>query len=88
MVIWLARAAGFGTSWKALAEQGLITPRRGGGHRDERARPPGPAHPSSLLARDYPILLGMFLLISLAVILANLITDLAYARLDPRIRYQ
>ena len=43
---------------------------------------------SSLLARDYPILLGMFLLISLAVILANLITDLAYARLDPRIRYQ
>ena len=43
---------------------------------------------SSLLARDYPILLGMFLLISLAVILANLITDLAYAWLDPRIRYQ
>lgn len=43
---------------------------------------------SSLLARDYPILLGMFLLISFAVILANLITDLAYARLDPRIRYQ
>ena len=43
---------------------------------------------SSLLARDYPILLGMFLLMSLAVILANLITDLAYARLDPRIRYQ
>jgi ABC-type dipeptide/oligopeptide/nickel transport system permease component len=30
----------------------------------------------------------MFLLISFAVILANLITDLAYARLDPRIRYQ
>jgi len=43
---------------------------------------------SSLLARDYPILLGMFLLISLGVILANLITDLAYAWLDPRIRYQ
>jgi peptide/nickel transport system permease protein len=43
---------------------------------------------SSLLARDYPILLGMFLLISLAVILANLVTDLVYAWLDPRIRYQ
>jgi peptide/nickel transport system permease protein len=43
---------------------------------------------SSLLARDYPVLLGMFLLISFAVVLANLITDLAYARLDPRIRYQ
>ncbi len=25
MVLWLARAAGFGTSWKELAEQGLIT---------------------------------------------------------------
>jgi ABC-type dipeptide/oligopeptide/nickel transport system permease component len=43
---------------------------------------------SSLLARDYPVLLGMFLLISLGVILANLITDLAYAWLDPRLRYQ
>jgi ABC-type dipeptide/oligopeptide/nickel transport system permease component len=28
------------------------------------------------------------LLISLGVILANLMTDLAYAWLDPRIRYQ
>ena len=26
MVLWLARAAGFGTSWRELAEQGLITP--------------------------------------------------------------
>ena len=43
---------------------------------------------SSLLSRDYPVLLGMFLLISIGVILANLITDLSYARLDPRIRYQ
>ena len=42
---------------------------------------------SSLLSRDYPVLLGMFLGISLAVVLANLITDLVYARLDPRIRY-
>jgi len=25
MVIWLSRAAGFGTSWKALADRGLIT---------------------------------------------------------------
>ena len=42
---------------------------------------------ASLLARDYPVLLGMFLLISLAVVLANLLTDLVYAWLDPRIRY-
>ena len=26
MVLWLARAAGLGTSWRELAEQGLITP--------------------------------------------------------------
>jgi len=38
-------------------------------------------------ARDYPVLLGMFLLISLTVILANLITDVTYAFLDPRIHY-
>jgi len=37
------------------------------------------------LARDYPILMGMFILISVTVILANLVTDLVYAFLDPRI---
>jgi peptide/nickel transport system permease protein len=39
------------------------------------------------LARDYPILLGMFILVSTAVILANLVTDVIYALLDPRIQY-
>ena len=43
---------------------------------------------SSLLTRDYPVLLGMFLLVSLAVVLANLVTDLAYGWLDPRVRYE
>jgi len=43
---------------------------------------------SSLLARDYPALLGMFLLVSLAVVFANLVTDLACGWLDPRIRYE
>jgi len=42
----------------------------------------------SLLARDYPVLLGMLLFVSLGVVLANLITDIVYAWLDPRIRYQ
>jgi peptide/nickel transport system permease protein len=42
---------------------------------------------SSLSARDYPVLLGIFLLVSLSVVVANLLTDLAYGRLDPRIRY-
>jgi peptide/nickel transport system permease protein len=43
---------------------------------------------SSIQTRDIPVLLGMFLLVSTAVIVANLLTDLAYAWLDPRVRYE
>lgn len=42
---------------------------------------------SSIQTRDMPVLLALFLLVSLAVILTNVMTDLAYAWLDPRIRY-
>jgi peptide/nickel transport system permease protein len=42
---------------------------------------------ASIQSRDVPVLLGMFLLVSLAVVLANLVTDLVCAWLDPRIRY-
>jgi peptide/nickel transport system permease protein len=38
--------------------------------------------------RDYPVLMGLFLLVSFSVVIANLITDLLYGRLDPRIRYE
>jgi peptide/nickel transport system permease protein len=38
------------------------------------------------LARDYPLLMGIFLVAALSVILANLLTDLAYGLLDPRVR--
>jgi peptide/nickel transport system permease protein len=40
----------------------------------------------SILRRDYPLLLGILVLSSTIVILANLVTDLCYAWLDPRIR--
>lgn len=40
----------------------------------------------SIYTRDYPVLMGMFILISVGVILANLVTDLLYSVLDPRIR--
>jgi peptide/nickel transport system permease protein len=43
---------------------------------------------SSLQTRDMPVLLAIFLLVSLAVIVTNVVTDLAYAWLDPRIRYE
>ncbi|MBI2154014.1 MAG: ABC transporter permease [Candidatus Rokubacteria bacterium] len=41
----------------------------------------------SVFTRDYPVLLGIFLTVSLSVVLANLLTDLLYAYLDPRIRH-
>ncbi len=40
----------------------------------------------AVLARDYPVLQATFLLITLLVILANLLTDLLYPVLDPRLR--
>lgn len=40
----------------------------------------------SIGRRDYPIIMGGFLLAAVGVLIANLITDLTYARLDPRIR--
>ncbi len=36
---------------------------------------------------DYPLALGSFLFISLVVLIANLIVDILYAYLDPRINY-
>ena len=42
----------------------------------------------AIYARDYPTLLGMFVVVSFAVILTNLVTDVVYAFLDPRIRYK
>ncbi len=43
---------------------------------------------SSVQARDTPIVLGLFLIIALTVVIANLLTDLTYAWLDPRVRYR
>ena len=40
----------------------------------------------ALSARDYPVLQGIFLLVTVCVVLANLITDLIYDRIDPRVR--
>ncbi len=40
----------------------------------------------SVVRRDYPVLQGAFLLIAVAVILANLIADLTYSYLDPRVQ--
>ncbi|MFJ6569200.1 ABC transporter permease [Streptomyces sp. NPDC091292] len=41
---------------------------------------------TALQQRDYPVMQGVFLLITLTVLLANLLADSVYALLDPRIR--
>ena len=41
---------------------------------------------SAITARDYPVLQGIFLLLSITVVLANLVADLVYGLLDPRVR--
>jgi peptide/nickel transport system permease protein len=40
----------------------------------------------ALAARDYPVLQGVFLLLAISVVLANLAADLLYGLLDPRVR--
>lgn len=42
----------------------------------------------AILARDYPLVQGLTFFVAGSFILVNLITDLAYAWLDPRIRYR
>jgi peptide/nickel transport system permease protein len=39
-----------------------------------------------VLARDYPLLQGAFLLVTVGVVGANLLADLTYPLLDPRVR--
>ena len=39
----------------------------------------------AVLARDYPLIQGAFLVITLAVVGANALADLAYPFLDPRV---
>jgi ABC-type dipeptide/oligopeptide/nickel transport systems, permease components len=41
----------------------------------------------SVLNRDYPVIQGVVLLVALCFVLINLITDLTYGLIDPRIRY-
>lgn len=42
----------------------------------------------SMNGRDYPVLLGLLMFGSFMLVLINLLTDLLYAALDPRVRYE
>jgi peptide/nickel transport system permease protein len=41
----------------------------------------------AILQRDTPVLLGILLVVSVTVVVVNLLVDLVYAVLDPRVRY-
>ncbi|MEW5865851.1 MAG: ABC transporter permease [Bacillota bacterium] len=41
----------------------------------------------SVKHHDYPVLQGTFIVLALAVIVANILTDLLYSLLDPRVRF-
>jgi peptide/nickel transport system permease protein len=41
----------------------------------------------SIIQRDYPVLLGCVLIISLSYVVVNLVVDVLYAIADPRVRY-
>ena len=41
----------------------------------------------SLLSRDYPVLQGSFLVITIMAVSANLLADILYSRFDPRVRW-
>jgi len=40
----------------------------------------------SILGRDYPLIMGVFLLYAFLISIANLSVDLVYGLLDPRIK--
>jgi len=42
----------------------------------------------AIFSRDFPVLTGQLIFVSVMVVMANLATDVAYGILDPRIRYR
>jgi peptide/nickel transport system permease protein len=42
----------------------------------------------AILNRDYPILQGAFFVITVSVVIANLIADILYGYLDPRVKHE
>ena len=42
---------------------------------------------TAVVARDYPVIMGINVIVALVLMLGNLVVDLSYGFLDPRIRY-
>lgn len=43
---------------------------------------------NAINARDYPVLQAAFVIVAIVIVIANIIADILYSSLDPRIRYQ
>jgi peptide/nickel transport system permease protein len=41
-----------------------------------------------MLAQDYPVVQGVVMVVALTVVISNLIVDILYGWLDPRIQYE
>lgn len=41
----------------------------------------------AIIGRDYPLIMGIMLLLAIIILLSNLLADILYAAVDPRIRY-
>jgi ABC-type dipeptide/oligopeptide/nickel transport system permease component len=42
---------------------------------------------NAIIQHDYPVVLGTFIVVGSAVVVVNLVIDLMYALVDPRIHY-
>ena len=42
----------------------------------------------AVFQRDYPVVSGIFLVVGIGVLLINLVVDLSYGWLDPKVRHQ
>ena len=42
---------------------------------------------SAIMNRDFPVIMGVCLLSAVVVLIANLLTDVVYALVDPTIKY-
>ena len=71
---------------------GVMLPDMVGARRDHRdrlhlARPRARGSCEAANGRDFPVIMGIALVFAIVVLSANLLTDVAYAAADPRIRY-
>jgi peptide/nickel transport system permease protein len=78
----IAVAAAFGFTFAALISEAVVT--------ETVFSLPGIGRlvVQSILRRDYPVIQGVILVIVVLYMVVNLLVDLAYARLDPRVSLQ